>query len=338
MEGHRGPGQAESVSTIFLSRSDVERLLTPEVCAAAVERAFGQLAEGAVPPPAILAMHAEHGSFHVKAGLLTAGRSYFAAKLNANFPENGRRHGLPTIQGAVILSDATNGTPLAIMDSISITALRTAAASAVAAKYLARKDWKTLALCGCGGQALAQLQALLSFGKAQRVLVYDAATDRATAFAARAASLTGMAVDACIDLARAVAEADVLVTCTTARKYFVTRDMVRPGTFIAAVGADHEAKQEIEPELLAAAKVVTDLTRQALAIGDLHHAVVAGAMSANDVHAELGELICGRKPGRTSEQEITIFDSTGTGLQDVAAAIAVYQRAISEKAGQALIL
>ena len=323
--------------TLFLTRSEVERLLTPAVCVTAVEQAFRQLAEGAVPPPAILAMHAERGSFHVKAGLLTADRPYFAAKLNANFPENGRRQALPTIQGVVILSDATNGRPLAIMDSISITALRTAAASAIAAKHLARSDWKTLWVCGCGGQALAQVQALLALRKAERILVHDLDVAKARAFAALVGEMSAATVEPS-DMERTVSEADVLVTCTTATKCFVTRTMVRPGTFIAAVGADHEHKQEIEPELLAAAKVVTDLTGQAAAIGDLHHAVAAGVMSADEVHAELGELVCGRKPGRQSDEEITIFDSTGTGLQDVAAAIAVYQRALVEKAGRAMEL
>jgi alanine dehydrogenase len=325
--------------TLFLSRSEIERLLTPEVCRAAVEQAFRKLAEGAVPPPAILAMHAERGSFHVKAGLLTAAdRPYFAAKLNANFPENGRRHGLPTIQGAVILSDATNGMPLAIMDSISITALRTAAASAVAAKYLARKHWTTLGLCGCGGQALAQVHALLAIGKAEKILVYDLDADKARAFAASVGRMTGITATPSADIRQTAAQADILVTCTTARKYFVTQDMVRDGTFVAAVGADHEDKQEIEPKLLATAKVVTDVTAQAVLIGDLHHAVTAGVMSVDRVHAELGEVICGRKPGRQSDEEITIFDSTGTGLQDVAAAIAVYQRAVAEKAGRPVAL
>ncbi|HEX2567008.1 MAG TPA: hypothetical protein VHL85_09110, partial [Burkholderiales bacterium] len=135
--------------TLLLSRSDVEKLLTPDVCIAAVEDAFRRLAEGSVPPPGILGMHAGEGSFHVKAGFLTLDRPYFAAKLNANFPQNAAKHGLPTIQGAVILADAANGTPLAIMDSISITALRTAAATAVAAKFLAPAKCDTALVCGC---------------------------------------------------------------------------------------------------------------------------------------------------------------------------------------------
>jgi ornithine cyclodeaminase/alanine dehydrogenase-like protein (mu-crystallin family) len=315
------------METLLLSRAEVERLLTPEICMSAVEDAFRQLALGTVPPPGILGMHAGEGSFHVKAGFLTLDRPYFAAKLNANFPQNGARHGLPTIQGAVILSDAANGAPLAIMDSISITALRTAAATAVAAKYLAPRRSDTVLICGCGGQGSAQLAALLRVRTPRRVLAYDQDGARASSFAAAHGSTPVS------DLPAAVAQSDVVITCTTARHYFITQEMVRPGTFIAAVGADHELKQEIEPSLMAEAKVVTDVTEQACLIGDLHHAIVAGVMTKAAVHAQLGEVIAGQKPGRAREDEIIIFDSTGTGLQDVAAAIAVFQRAVDQKVG-----
>jgi ornithine cyclodeaminase/alanine dehydrogenase-like protein (mu-crystallin family) len=298
---------------LLLGRADVERLLTPDACIAAVEQAFRQHALGKVPSPGILGMHAAAGGFHVKAGFL---REYFAAKINANFPGN---IGLPTIQGAVLLFDATNGKPLAIMDSISITALRTAAASAVAAKYLAPEQCDTLLICGCGGQAAAQLEALLRVRKPRRILAYDRDPGRAAAF--RRGSMPAR------DLGEAVRSSDIVITCTTATRYFIERGMVRPGAFIAAVGADNEHKQEIDPQLLAEAKVVTDLTEQAARIGDLHHAIEAGVMSAADVHGELGEVVAGRKPGREREDEIIVFDSTGTGLQDVAAAVAVYEEA-----------
>jgi len=305
--------------TLLLGRADVDRLLTPAACIAAVEDAFRQHALGAVPAPGILGMHAAKGGFHVKAGFLG---SYFAAKVNANFPGN---TGLPTIQGAVILFDATNGRPLAIMDSISITAVRTAAATGVAAKYLARPDCDSALICGCGGQAASQLEALLRVRSPRRVFTHDRDRGRAAALAAR---FGGTAME---DLAEAARSSDIIVTCTTASRYFITRAMVRPGAFIAAVGADNENKQEIDPELLAQAKVVTDLTEQAARIGDLHHAIEAGVMSAGDVHAELGEVLAGRKPGRERPDEVIVFDSTGTGLQDVAAAIAVYERALPMK-------
>ena len=307
------------IETILLGRGDVERLLTPESCAVAVEEGFRQLALGNVPPPGILGMHAAKGSFHVKAGFLG---EYFAAKVNANFPGN---TGLPTIQGAVILFDAVNGRPLAIMDSISITALRTAAASAVAAKYLARQECDALLICGCGGQAASQLEALLRVRTPGRIFAYDRDRGRAAAFAAR------FNVALAEDLAEAARSSDIVVTCTSAESYFITREMIRPGTFIAAVGADNENKQEIEPQLLAQAKVVTDVTAQAARIGDLHHAIDAGVMSAADVHAELAEVIAGRKPGRERADEIIVYDSTGTGLQDVAAAVAVFHKAVEEQ-------
>jgi ornithine cyclodeaminase/alanine dehydrogenase-like protein (mu-crystallin family) len=278
-------------------------------------------------------MQAAEGSFHVKAGLLAAESPCFAAKVNANFPRNAQRFGLPTIQGAVLLFSATDGRLLALMDSMALTARRTAAATAVAAKFLARPASATVLVCGCGAQALDQLGALLCVRSPQRVLAFDLDGAKASAFAASAQAALGVSVAPVTDLKAAMLGSDIVVTCTTARKFFVAPDMVRPGTFIAAVGADHEDKQEIAPELLARAKVFTDSTEQARRIGDLHHAIAAGVMRAADVHAELGEIIAGVKNARSSEGEITVFDSTGTGLQDVAAAIAVFRAASTEGRG-----
>jgi len=322
-----------NTGTLLLCRSEVERLLSADACIAAVEDAFRQHALGRTPPPGILGVHAAEGSFHVKAAQLGGERAWFAAKLNANFPHNGARLGLPTIQGVVILSDATNGTPLALIDSMSITALRTAAATAVAAKYLAPERCEAALICGCGAQAAAQLRALLRVRRPARVYAYDQDPARARAFVAALERDEPLEAAAVVDLAAALAASRIVVTCPTARRYFVAREMVQPGTFIAAVGADSEHKQEIDPALLAAATVVTDLTEQAAAIGDLHHAIVAGAMSRADVHGELGEVVAGRKRGRSRADEITVFDSTGTGLQDVAAAAAVYQLANAQPNG-----
>jgi len=140
-------------------------------------------------------------------------------------------------------------------------------------------------------------------------------------------------VTAVADFRTVSARCDVCVTCTTAQKWFLGKDDVPEGMFIAAVGADNEHKQELEPELLAQAKLVTDITDQCAVMGDLHHAIAAGVRQREDVHAELGEVVAGKKPGRTLPQEITIFDSTGMALQDVAAAIAVYEAA--QRGGQA---
>lgn len=324
---------SKTTPALLLARRDVERLLAPEICIAAVEDAFRSHARGEAPSPGILGMHGGDGSFHVKAAF-DPGPSFFAAKINANFPQNGPRFSLPTIQGVVVLFDAANGVPLALMDSMSITALRTAAATAVAAKYLARDESRTALFCGCGGQAPAQLRALASVRNLSRVLAFDQDATKASAFASAMGRETGLEISPANDLASAVATSDIVVTCTTAKKHFLERGMVRPGTFVAGVGADSETKQELAPQLLAHSKVVTDLTDQCAAIGDLHHAIDAGAMTCEGVHAQLGEIAAGLKPGRTSATEITVFDSIGTALQDVAAAVAVYRRALAESAGE----
>jgi ornithine cyclodeaminase/alanine dehydrogenase-like protein (mu-crystallin family) len=281
----------------------------------------------------VLGIHAEGGGFHIKAAALALERPYFAAKLNANFPQNGPRHVLPTIQGVLVLCDATNGSPLAVMDSMAITALRTAAATAVAAKYLAPAHCDTVLICGCGGQAPAQLRALCKVRTPRRILAWDRDADKANVLAGRLAAELAIPMTVVSDLAEAVAASRIVITCTTASRYFIAQEMVQPGTFIAAVGADNEEKQEIDPRLLANATVVADLLEQCCAIGDLHHAVAAGLMTRADVHAQLGEVIAGVKPGRTRGDEITVFDSCGTALLDVAAAAAVYRRAAGQQSG-----
>ena len=311
---------------LFLSREDIERLLKPEVCAAAVESAFRQHASGQAAER-ILGLHARNGSFHVKAGLLMGDEPYFAAKINANFPHNREHFGLPTIQGLVILHDGANGSPLAILDSISITALRTAAATAIAAKYLARKNAGSALLCGCGAQAPAQARAILGVREIRRLHVFDKLRERADAFAADYAAELKIPIIPVDALGRTVPQCDVVITCTTSQKFFITREMVRPGTFIAAVGADSEDKQEIDPSLLACATVVTDITEQACTIGDSHHAIAGNYMLRTAIHAELGEIVTGKKRARIDEDQIIVFDSTGTGLEDVAAAVTAYRLA-----------
>jgi len=321
---------AAGTGTLILSRSDVRRLLTPDACIAAVEDAFRQHALGRVPRPALMGMHVPDGGFHVKAALLTPAQPYFAAKVNANFPGNGARHGLPTIQGVVVLCDAGNGVPLALMDSMALTALRTGAATAVAAKFLAREHCDAALICGCGAQAPEQLRALLRVRSPKRIYAYDRAPGKAAAFAAALQDDVGVSIEAVEDLPAAVAASGIVITCTTAERYFITREMVRPGTFVAGVGADSEIKQELDPALLASSTLVADLVDPCCAIGDLHHAIAAKAMSRAGVHAELGQVIAGLKCGRSHEHEVTVFDSTGTALQDAAAAAAVYEEALKE--------
>jgi alanine dehydrogenase len=318
---------------LLLTPPEIRRLLTLDECIDAVERAFRMYGEGKTAPPAVLSVHVPEGSFHVKAGTLDFGGSYFAAKVNGNFPGNGARFGLPTIQGVIVLCDAEKGTPLAVMDSRDITSLRTAAATAVAAKYLARGDSRTVTICGCGIQGRVQLAALSRVCRLETLLAYDKDHETALQFVEELEDLKDgkrdvkISATAVTDLAAAVRQSDICVTCTPSQQPILGAGDVRAGTFVAAVGADNPHKQELHPALMAKSKIVCDILEQCAAMGDLRHALEAGMVSRSDVHAELGEIVAGKKPGRASEEEITIFDSTGIALEDVAAAAVVYEKA-----------
>lgn len=324
-------------STLLLTRSDVAELLTIKECIEAVESVFKLSGEGKTQAPGILGVHAPGGGFHIKAGLLNLKRPYFGAKLNANFPGNAKRFGLPLVQGVVVLCDAENGYPLALMDSIEITILRTGAATAVAAKYLARSDSKSILICGCGNQGAISLRAIAHLFPLERAFVYDLDHLRARNFASELAKELQIEVLAVQEIDGAPSQSDICVTCTPAREFFVKHEMVRAGTFIAAVGADSEDKQELEPLLFKENKVVVDMLTQCAAIGELHHAIAANLVTEQDVYAELGEVVAG-KAGRASAEEIIIFDSTGMALQDVVSAAAVYEKAITLGRGIAVSL
>jgi ornithine cyclodeaminase/alanine dehydrogenase len=323
----------KSEGTLLLTGQDVGALLTIEECMTAVESAFKLYGEGRTSAPGVLGVHARDGGFHIKAGLMDLDRSYFAAKINANFPENPKRLGLPTIQGLVVLCDGENGRPLALMDSIEITIQRTGAATGVAAKYLARPDSKTATICGCGNQGRISLQVLTRVLPIEKVWAYDLDQAQAQRFADKLARELRIDVEAASDLPTAVRQSDVCVTCTPSHAPFLKQEFVSPGTFIAAVGADNPEKQELEPALLTRSKIVVDLLDQCAAIGEVHHALDAGVITREDVYAELSEVIAGVKSGRTSSDEIIVFDSTGMALQDVVAAAAVYEKAVNAGAG-----
>ena len=328
-------------ATLILSRRDIVGLMSQADWLEAVERGFRAGAEGRAEAPAPLHIHSGAGGFHAKGASLSLGdpgRSWVALKLNGNFPGNPARNGLPTVQGALILCDGLNGALLALMDSIEITLRRTAAASALAARLLARPGPSTFLICGCGAQGRAHLLALADLWPEGRFLAWDGDPERAGAFAKDMTPIAGVAVEPVADLAAAARSSDVIVTCTSAQAPFLEADHVAPGAFIAAVGTDSPDKSEIAPALMARARIVTDSTAQCLEMGDLRHAVAAGAVAADAVHAQLGEIVAGRKPGRTSPDQIVVFDSTGTALQDVAAAAAIYEKAKSVSAVRRIAL
>jgi alanine dehydrogenase len=322
--------------TLLIQRSQVQSLLTVEECIDAVENVFKLQALGKAAQPGILGIQASNGGFHIKAGILNLKAPYFVAKTNANFPQNKKINGLPTIQGIIAVCNAENGKLLSLMDSIEITIIRTGAATAVAAKYLSKQSSKVALICGCGNQGRISLKTLLQVRQLEKVYAYDA--DRATArsFAEELGERENLTIIAVDDITSPAKESDIIVTCTTSTKYFLKKEHISPGTFIAAVGSDSEDKQEIEPALLKASKLVVDSLNQCTTIGELHHGIISNILKQQDVYSELGEIIANLKEGRKSEDEIIIFDSTGTALQDVVASAIVYEKALEKNLGTPL--
>jgi ornithine cyclodeaminase/alanine dehydrogenase-like protein (mu-crystallin family) len=316
--------------TLILSRREVAAAMDLGSWLDAVETAFAAGARGDAWSPLPMHVDGEGGGFHAKgAALRVDGRLYAAVKLNGNFPDNPAERGLPTIQGAILLCDGEDGRLLAIMDSIEVTIRRTAAATALAARYLARPGSATILVCGCGEQGRAQLEALAAVLPLRRALAVDLDPGRAEAFAAETTRLLRLEASATEDIAAAARSADVVVACTPSRSPYLARDMIAPGAFVAAVGADSPVKNELHPDLFEGTLVVADVLQQCAGMGDLRHAIAAGAIAADGVHAELADLVSGARTGRSSDAEIAVFDSTGTALQDVAAAVEVYRRCSS---------
>jgi ornithine cyclodeaminase/alanine dehydrogenase-like protein (mu-crystallin family) len=278
--------------TRILTAADVAALLTIDDCIAAVETAFRDFGEGRIAPPQTLGVHAEHGTFHVKA----AAADVFAAKINANFPENPRLRGLPAIQGLIVAMDVDSGTPLGILDSTLITTLRTAAATAVAAKHLSRETSRTMTIIGCGIQGRAHAEALLRVRAIANVFAFDADSAASTRFAIDMSQRLGIEVVAAESIEDAVAESDIVITCTPSRSPILGIEHRHSGLFIGGVGADNPEKNELAPALLAQSRVVPDILDQAAVMGDLHHAIAAGAMTRDDIHGQLAGILCGHAP------------------------------------------
>lgn len=320
--------------TLLLSQAEIAPLLTMTDYIEAVERAFARHAAGDMTLPEAQYLPAAGGGFHVKSAGFTGAPDYVAVKVNGNFPDNPRRHGLPTVQGAIVLCDARTGALLAVMDSIEVTAMRTGAATAVAARHLAPQKASVATVIGCGVQGRVQLLALAAVLPLRRVYACDLEPQRATAFAVRMQAETGIEVVAAAGLEEATRASRAIVTCTSSRRPLLGPQQVAPGTFIAAVGADSPDKQELETSLMARARVVVDRLPQCLAIGELHHAVAAGALRASDVVAELGAIVAGQCAIDLAADDIVVFDSTGCAFQDVAAAGLIYERARATGSGR----
>lgn len=311
---------------LLLSRNAISKLATTRDYLDSMRAAFADLAHGRFVVPGVAHVPGVEGMFHIKSAQRAGSRALAVIKVNGNFPDNGVRHGLPTIQGFVALLDAERGCVLALMDSIEITARRTAAATAFAASFLAKPESRTLAVIGCGAQARYHVEALRDVVPIESVVFCDPRDDAADAFGMQMREL-GVETRRVGDARTAARSADVVVTVTTSTRPVLGLVDIEPGTFVAGVGADNPSKHELATDLLQASRVIVDSVAQASTMGDLHHAIAAGVMRATDVQGELAELAAGRLAGRTSDGERWVFDSTGLAIQDLAAAEMIYERA-----------
>jgi ornithine cyclodeaminase/alanine dehydrogenase len=313
--------------TLLLGQADIARTMALPDYIDAVEQAFICLGAGQMAVPPVQHMPAPDGAFHVKSAGFLGDPYYVAVKVNGNFPDNLHKTGLPTIQGAIVLCDGRNGSLLAVIDSIEVTAMRTGAATAVAAKYLARDNSSVATVIGCGIQGRVQLLALNEVLPLTTVFAFDTDRRRRDAFVGRMLAETGLEVVPAERISDATLASQVVVTCTSSRSPFLLREHVAPGTFIAAVGADNADKQELHPELMGESKVVVDLMDQCAEIGELHHALQAGTMTRTDVVAELAQIVAQTARPAFEPDDVMVFDSTGSAIQDVAAAGIIYERA-----------
>ena len=317
--------------TLLLSKAYIHERIGAAAYLPALREAFLALDRGELQNPSVGHLRGNGGNVHIKAA---AGVEHFgkiAVKINANFPENPVLRGLPTIQGVIALIDANSGELLALMDSIEITARRTAAASTLAAEHLARADSRHLGIVGCGMQAIYHLEALRETFALTRVVCTDIDERRANSFARQAESL-GLIAHIVGTAAECASGADILVTCTPSISPILHRKDVESGCFIAAVGTDGPGKHELAPDLMVAGLVVPDDLAQALEMGDTHQAVRAGAMTPASIHAELCAIVSRRSAGRTSREQLFIFDSTGMAIEDLAAADMVHALASQDEA------
>lgn len=312
------------MKTRILTQSEVRSLLSMAAAVPAVEAAFAAHGRGEtqMPVKVYLDLPRLDGDFRAMPAYFdgSAGVKW----VNAH-PHNPERFGLPTVMGTYILSDPASARPLAILDATYLTAARTGAAAAVAAKHLARPRPRSIGFVGCGVQARTMLAALRTLYDGFEVL----GADRAAAAAERfAAEVGGRAVSI-----EEAAGCDIVNTATPSRLPVVRRDWIRPGAHINAMGADAHGKQELEGAILLDAKVVVDDWEQAGESGEVNVPLEQGLFEADHIHATLGAICAGLKTGRANEEEITVFDSTGLAVQDVAIARLVYARAEEQDSG-----
>ncbi|WP_040209047.1 cyclodeaminase [Neobacillus jeddahensis] len=300
-----------------------------------VADAFTKLAnnEAMMPPIMRVDIDDQNGEVDVKTAYIK-GKEMFAVKISSGFFNNDLL-GLPAGNGMMILISTRTGVPEAILlDNGYLTDVRTAAAGAVAATYLSKNSITTVGIIGAGSQARFQLRALSLVREFSKVLVYARSAERSQKFAEEMTAELGIEVIAAQSAEEVVRNSDTVITTTPAKQPIIKAEWLHPGLHITAMGSDAEHKQELEPEVLAKADIlVCDTRAQCARLGELHHALTAGVLKEESQVVELGELTSLKKIGRVNDEQITVCDLTGTGVQDTAIALFAYQEMMSRNKG-----
>jgi len=320
------------MDTLLLDTAAVEAGAPIDRVVDAVESAFAAYARGdaIMPPKSYIELPRYNGDFRSMPAYLDAGDWDAAGVKWVNVhPDNPSDRDLPTVMGTMIYSDPETAFPLAILDGMALTKLRTGAAAAVATDHLAVADARSLGLVGAGAQAYTQLEAIATVRDVERVVIADRNPERQAAFVAA----FGDRFDVTAGSIEDAAACDVLSTITPVREPIVPRDALGPHTHVNAIGADAAGKHELEDQVLLDARLVIDDYAQCTHSGEINVPYAAGVLTDDDIDAELGDVVVGSTPGRRSEDGLTVFDSTGLAIQDVAAAHAVYEHATETGGG-----
>jgi alanine dehydrogenase len=322
------------MKTLFLGEAEVRKLLTMDETLKAVEEAFSAKGRGAYQMPAKMYLFYTkyNGDIRVMPSYLPEFDISGVKVVNVH-PNNPKKYNLPSVMATILMINPKNGYPMAIFDGTWITDMRTGAASGVACKYLACKDAKVLALIGTGVQADTQLMAITKVRKLTKVNIYDINESLSKNFVKKHQKLYKVKFEISKSIKDCVKDADIISTQTPVRKPIIMKEWVKPGTHINAMGADAPGKEELDPKLLLSSKLIIDDWDQASHSGEINVPLTKKIITRKNIYCEIGDVVAGKKKGRTNDKEITIFDSTGLGMQDLTTARRIYRIAKAKKTG-----
>ncbi|MBM4285672.1 MAG: ornithine cyclodeaminase family protein [Deltaproteobacteria bacterium] len=320
--------------SLVLTGAEVARVLDLDLALEAAREAFRAYGEGRANMPPKSYLNLAQGDFRAMYGEIFLPHGHVCGLKWVNVHPGNPRRGLPTVMAKILLNDPDTGLEWADLDGTLITNYRTGAAGGVAADLLSRPESRCLGVVGAGAQARTQIAAALKVRPITEIVICDCAHARARTLMEEVAASYGVATRLAPTPQETARAADILITATPSCQPLVLREWVRPGTHINAVGADAAGKQELDPNLLRVATIVVDDWAQASHSGEINVPLSRGEIAPGDIYGSLGEIVAGKKPGRRSAEEITVFDSTGLIIQDLALGYAVYLRALAEGLGE----